>query len=482
MAKKCWTLSYDEYDLDKKISILETSRQYVNYIPNLILLGKFHSIRSKIKHLKNDPEYNLEKRQAEEFFRNAASIIREIKPKNKEMWGIYKHNIHNHNIFYEWGEHYRLWEEYKDAISGYEISIQEIEKYQRFINDTDEKVRIKCILFIGMCYSELGQFEKAKKIFDDVQRNHNAHHPYLFTGLGELFLHISMSDGIAKNIKNKKLNEAKSFFKRAIDYQPDNYYPYWYLSKVFVEEKNIKEAYSFLIAAEKKVATSDNIINKFKIQNELQQIKIKSGDIFGNNILIDDAGSYQQKKYPHTPSISPPVTDPPEKIDWLSIIKMGENKNIELKQSLRWSCFLKDDKKKSEYIAMRAVVSLLNSDGGYLFIGVEDNGDVIGIEDDYKTLQRKNSDGFLIHFDNLINNYIGKEFHQYLKIFVEPIDGKEICIVQAKPSNSPTFLLSKDNNGNEREEFFIRGAGASSHQLGQKETIEYIKAHWKERS
>ena len=40
------------------------------------------------------------------------------------------------------------------------------------------------------------------------------------------------------------------------------------------------------------------------------------------------------------------------------------------------------------------------------------------------------------------------------------------------------FLKSKDNSGNIIEEFFIRGA-ASSQPLGLKDTMDYIKSHWK---
>jgi len=130
---------------------------------------------------------------------------------------------------------------------------------------------------------------------------------------------------------------------------------------------------------------------------------------------------------------------------------------------------------------MRAIVSMLNSDGGFLFIGVDDKGEIVGIEEDYNTIQKKNRDGFLLHFDNLINNYIGKEYHQYLNVSVESIEGKDVCVVQIKKSNSPAFVTSKDNNGKEHEEFFIRGI-ASSHHLGQKKTLDYIKNRWKDRS
>jgi predicted HTH transcriptional regulator len=127
---------------------------------------------------------------------------------------------------------------------------------------------------------------------------------------------------------------------------------------------------------------------------------------------------------------------------------------------------------------MRAIVSLLNSEGGILFIGVSDTGEIIGLENDYRTFKKQNQDGFLLHLDNLINNYLGKEFHQYLTISVENIEKNEICVVQVRKAEDPVFLKSKDTSGNIIEEFFIRGA-ASSQPLGLKDTMDYIKSHWK---
>ena len=141
--------------------------------------------------------------------------------------------------------------------------------------------------------------------------------------------------------------------------------------------------------------------------------------------------------------------------NWLAIIKSKEKKNVEFKQSLRWSFKTNDDKKKSEYITMRAISSMLNFEGGLLFIGVSDNGNIVGIEDDYKTLQKQNSDGYLLHFDNLINNYLGKEFHEYIFVSLELIEGRDVCVIQIAKSKTPVFVKSKDNSGNTKKNFLF---------------------------
>lgn len=168
--------------------------------------------------------------------------------------------------------------------------------------------------------------------------------------------------------------------------------------------------------------------------------------------------------------------EPKKSTNWVDIIAKGENDFVEFKTSLRWS-LATDDKKLSEYIALRAVSSFLNSEGGKLFIGVADDGKIIGLNKDYSTFTKPNADGFKQHFDNLINNYLGKEFHPYISLKIESIEGKEICVVEVTRSDIPVFLKSKDKDGKPKEEFFIR-ASASSQPMGMKEANDYIALRW----
>jgi energy-coupling factor transporter ATP-binding protein EcfA2 len=164
--------------------------------------------------------------------------------------------------------------------------------------------------------------------------------------------------------------------------------------------------------------------------------------------------------------------------DWMAIIKGGETRNVEFKQSLRWSAMGEVDKKYSEYIAMRAIASFINTEGGgTLFIGVSDSKEVVGLLKDYSTLNKKNADGFLQHMDNLINNYLGKEYHPNIKASIVELEGKEICIIEVAKGSKWVYLKSKDKNGNVMEEFFIRGT-SSSQPLGPSASSEYIRVHW----
>ncbi len=155
------------------------------------------------------------------------------------------------------------------------------------------------------------------------------------------------------------------------------------------------------------------------------------------------------------------------------IIKQGEGKFIEFKQTLRWDARNKQTHKDLERAVAKTIVGFLNNDGGTLLIGVDDNGKITGLEDDYKTLPKKNRDGFENHFTLIVKTMIGMKFRGYINLrFVEQ-SGKDVCIVDVEPSHKPAYLHA----GEGKEEFFVR-AGNSTQPLTMSEAEEYIKTRW----
>lgn len=155
------------------------------------------------------------------------------------------------------------------------------------------------------------------------------------------------------------------------------------------------------------------------------------------------------------------------------LITGGENNYVEFKSSLRWDLKAENVNKELEYVIAKTIVAFLNTEGGTLIIGVNDEKEIIGIENDYKTFGKKqNQDGFMLKLSDIINNYIGKEFHQYINSRITKVESKDICIVSISKSNLPSYC--KINNS---DKFFVR-AQASTEPLGYQEAVEYIKAHW----
>lgn len=160
------------------------------------------------------------------------------------------------------------------------------------------------------------------------------------------------------------------------------------------------------------------------------------------------------------------------KTDWQVIIDKGENDLIEFKSSLRWDYRQEKVNKVLELVILKTISAFLNTEGGMLFIGVDDSGNTLGLENDYQTMSKKNSDGFLLTLTNLINQNLGKSLHKFIRINIISINEKDVCIVSVEKSDKPVFM-----GKNEKEEFYIR-ASASSQPLGLKESYTYIRSHW----
>lgn len=90
----------------------------------------------------------------------------------------------------------------------------------------------------------------------------------------------------------------------------------------------------------------------------------------------------------------------------------GESHTVEFKSSARWDVKQSKASKEMEFVILRAVAAFLNSAlGGNLFIGVQDDGTVLGLREDLKTLPRQNRDGFenwlVSRLSDAFGNHIG---------------------------------------------------------------------------
>lgn len=161
------------------------------------------------------------------------------------------------------------------------------------------------------------------------------------------------------------------------------------------------------------------------------------------------------------------------KLSILDQVLEGEHSKLEFKQTFRWDVKQGATSKALEKSVMKTVAAFLNSDGGTLLIGITDSGGVHGLDDDYRSLLKKDRDGFENHFNQVLKLAIGAEFRQYVAVSFEAIEGKDVCMVAVSPAPKPAYLSM-----NNEEEFYIR-TGNSTTALSVRETHSYIESHWK---
>jgi hypothetical protein len=158
----------------------------------------------------------------------------------------------------------------------------------------------------------------------------------------------------------------------------------------------------------------------------------------------------------------------------LALIGAGESAGLEFKSSARWDLRENKVNKTMEEIVVRTVAGFLNVEsGGTLLLGVDDSGNVLGLENDYKTFSKKpNRDSFENWLTTLLLDRFGKDASPMIQITFHDLDGKDVCQLQMKPSPRPIFV--KDNDG---EHLYIR-TGNSTRLLTSREAVEYCKQRW----
>lgn len=154
------------------------------------------------------------------------------------------------------------------------------------------------------------------------------------------------------------------------------------------------------------------------------------------------------------------------------MLAAGESPVLEFKSSLRWDLRTQQTNTELQKVIAKTVAGLMNFEGGMLLIGVADDGTVIGIENDLKTLKRSDRDGFEQALRQVLIDYLGAEFSQYVRVSFEDDGGHTVCVVRVEPSPKPVYLADKGG-----KEFYIR-AGNTTRPLDVQATYNYINMHW----
>ena len=162
----------------------------------------------------------------------------------------------------------------------------------------------------------------------------------------------------------------------------------------------------------------------------------------------------------------------PVKEEIEELILSGESETVEFKSTLRFDLRQKTVNKKLEYVVAKTIAAFLNSNGGNLLIGVDDNMNALGLNDDLSTLKKNDLDGFELKLIEVIQTYIGNEYSTHIKINFPKYGHQTICHVKIAKSSKPIFTAFEG-----REDFFVR-SGCSSQPLSREAQSIYEKEHW----
>ena len=164
----------------------------------------------------------------------------------------------------------------------------------------------------------------------------------------------------------------------------------------------------------------------------------------------------------------PPAVNKMTNEEVLQTICAGEDDRLEFKSTLRWNLKTNKPDKAMEIACLKTIAAFLNSEGGTLLVGIEDDGNILGIGTD----QFPNEDKFLLHFNNLINQHLGLENADSFSFDIRHLDGGDIMIVDCLPSPAPVYVTH-----DRKEEFYVR-VGPGTRPLTTRDALEYIRNHF----
>lgn len=163
-----------------------------------------------------------------------------------------------------------------------------------------------------------------------------------------------------------------------------------------------------------------------------------------------------------------------EKDNWEAVHKLiaaGENQQVEFKSTLRWDIRQSKTNQELEEIIGKTIAGFMNTRGDNLFIGVDDDGQPLGLMQDYCSLKKPGRDGFEQYVMQLVSTRLGTEFCPLVALTFYQWKDLDICHLVIKASRIPVYLRKTD-----RAHFYIR-AGNSTRELDVPQALNYIEEH-----
>lgn len=143
----------------------------------------------------------------------------------------------------------------------------------------------------------------------------------------------------------------------------------------------------------------------------------------------------------------------------LQLLRKGENTAVEFKTTFRFdlnrfeATGVRERSNEVEKSISKTVASFMNAQGGFLLIGVKDDGEVRGLDDDLDLLDKKNMDSFKLQLKNSLESHLhDKIIFEYFSIEIVTIENKDICIVRVTSSPEPIIVHVEGR----QQEYYVR--------------------------
>ena len=160
--------------------------------------------------------------------------------------------------------------------------------------------------------------------------------------------------------------------------------------------------------------------------------------------------------------------------DIADLVSDGEGPTLEFKQRVRSDQRTKSSDKALESVVVKTAAGFMNAHGGILVIGVDDNGNPIGLDRDLTTLPKPNLDGYELFLRNLLNDAVGPDLCARISVEFPTLDETQVCALRFPAAPRAVWIKI----GNDKV-LYVR-SGNSTRPLDGEQAHRYITSHWRE--
>lgn len=157
------------------------------------------------------------------------------------------------------------------------------------------------------------------------------------------------------------------------------------------------------------------------------------------------------------------------------IIQEGETNQVEFKPALLYNFLSGKGGIGIKGIIAKSICAFLNSNGGFLIIGITDKGELQGLSYDYSLAGEKNKkDFFMLEFDQMLEHFLSFSVKSNVSGEFYQLNQEDIFVVTVTPNKRrPIFL-----KGQKGKEFYVRGEASSRQLTDIEEIVNYCIEKW----
>jgi type I restriction enzyme R subunit len=155
------------------------------------------------------------------------------------------------------------------------------------------------------------------------------------------------------------------------------------------------------------------------------------------------------------------------------LLAADETFAVEFKSTARWNLRDGARDKRMEDAVVKTIAGLLNTDGGTLFIGVDDAGRPIGLGYDIPLVKPASADGLVNWLTTHLISALTHVAVMRTRARIDQVEEVEICRVDVAASSQPVTAIMSDHS----EKFWVR-MNNSTRALPEVEVEDYCRDRW----